>query len=210
MEEKAFSEAVALLSGEHSIRILKYLASGEWRIPAQVSRALDIHTTTASSFLRGMHVLSFLERRLRKNRNRAAFEYRLPTTRLSIGIEITERPAPLREATEFFVEYLSNVLEKARRLGWSGIAEKLEARLEKNRNRMKAHLFTRILDGGGARGADDLLALIRDIQRDFLAITSESMGRSAARLLLSGAADEARRGREDIVDRYAFRKVLEA
>src|SRR2546425_1501086 len=209
MDEKMFSKAVALLSGEHSLAILRSVASGEWRIASDVSRALDIHTTTASKFLSGMHALGFLERRVRKSRTRSAFEYRLTNTRIALDLELASGPTPLREASDFYLEYVSKVLEKTRRLGWPGIAERLEARLEKNRNGLKEHLFTRILDGGGARGMDDLRTLFQEIHREFLEITSESMGRPTARRLLSGAADEARKGRVDIVDRYGLRKALE-
>ena len=41
-------------------------------------------------------------------------------------------------------------------------------------------------------------------------ITSASVGTETARRLLAGAADEARKGREQVVDRYGLRKALEA
>src|SRR5438093_2705786 len=210
MDEKTFAEAVALLSGEPSLAILKYLSSGEWRIASDVSRGLDIHTTTASKFLGGMHTLGYLERRVRKSQTRRAFEYRLSATRVSLELELVEGPAPIREALDFYLDYVSKVLDKARRLGWPGIAEKVEARLETNRNGLKEHLFTRILDGGGARGMDDLRTLFREIHLEFLEITSEAMGRGTAQRLLSGAAEEAEKGHGDVVDRYELRTTLEA
>jgi DNA-binding HxlR family transcriptional regulator len=210
MDEKAFSEAIALLSGEHSLAILRSLASGEWRIATDVSRALDIHTTTASKFLSGMHTLGFLERRVRKSRTRSAFEYRLSATRLALDLDLSAGPAPIREATDFYLEYVTKVVEKARRLGWPGIAEKLEARLEKSRDGRREHVFNRIIEGGGARGMDELRMLFQEIHKEFLEIASESVGQPTARRLLSGVADEARKGRADIVDRYGLRKALEA
>ena len=210
MDEKAFSEAVDLLSGEHSLPILRYLATGEWRIATDVSRALDIHTTTASKFLSGMHALGFLEGRVRKSRTRSASEYRLSTPRLALDLELASGPAPLQGAMDFYLEYVSKVLEKSRRLGWPGIAEKLEARLEKTRNGFKERFFTCLPDGSAASGVDDLRTLLREIHREFLEIMSESMGRPTARRLLQGAADEARRGRMELVDRYELRKALEA
>ena len=210
MDEKTFSEAVALLSGEHSLPILRYLGSGEWRIASDVSRALDIHTTTASKFLAGMHGLGFLERRVRKSRTRSALEYRMMGSRITLDLELSDGPTPLKEALDYYLDYVSTVLEKIRRLGWPGIDGKLEARLEKNRNGLKENLFTRILDGGGARGMEDLRALFRDISQEFLAITSEAMGRATALRLLSGAAEEARKGRESLVDRYDLRSILGA
>src|SRR6266540_2676970 len=194
MDERAFSEAVNLLSGEHSLSILRYLATGEWRIASDVSRALAIHTTTASKFLAGMHTLGFLEQRVRKSRTRSAFEYRMTGTRIALDLELAGGPTPLREALDYYLDYVANVLAKSRRLGWPGIEKKLEARLEKDRSGLKENLFTRILDGGGARGMEDLQTLFREVTQEFLAITSEAMGRATALRLLSGAAEEARKG----------------
>src|SRR5437867_5366629 len=154
MDERAFSEAVKLLSGEHSLAILRYLATGEWRIASDVSRGLGIHTTTASKFLAGMHALGFLERRIRKSHTRSAFEYKVAGTRIALELELAGSSTPLREALDYYLDYVTNVLEKARRLGWPGIEGKLEARLEKGHGGLKEHLFTRILDGGGARGME--------------------------------------------------------
>jgi len=209
MDEGSFSQAVSLLSGEHSLSILRYLAPGEWRIASDVSRALHIHTTTASKFLGGMHALGFLDRRLRKSKTRSAFEFRIAAPRITLDLELMDGPAPLREALDYYLEYVSNVLASGRRLGWPGIAEKLEARVEKNRNASKGALFGQVLRDDGARGMEELRALFRGIHGEFLQITSASMGTDTARKLLGGAADEARKGREEIVDRYGLRKVLE-
>jgi hypothetical protein len=210
MDEKSFTEAVALLNGEHSLSILRTLATGEWRIASDVSRVLHIHTTTASKFLSGMHALGFLDRRLRRSHTRSAFEYRFAAPRIALALELSEGPAPLREALDFYLEYVSNVLARGRRLGWPAIAEKLEARLDRDRNGSKEDLFERLLHGGGARGMEELRSVFRGIHGEFLQITSASVGTETARRLLSGAADEARKGREQIVDRYGLRKVLEA
>lgn len=209
IDEKTFSDAVALLSGQHSLPILRYLSTGEWRIASDVSRALDIHTTTASKFLGGMHRLGFLERRVRRSRTRSAYEYRLPADRITLDLEFTSGPEPLREALDFYLDYVANVLAKARRLGWPGIGDRLESRLGGDRVGLKENLFTRILNGGGARGMDQLKSLFREIHGDFLAITSESLGRSTARRILSGALEEAQKGREDLVGRYGLQSVLE-
>lgn len=209
MDEKSFSEAVALLSGEHSLPILRYLSSGDWRIASDVSRALRIHTTTASKFLSGMHALGFLDRRLRTSRTRSASEYRIASPRIALDLELTEGPAPLQQALDYFLEYASNVLARGRRLGWPAVAERLEARLERNRDGSREDLCARILQGGGMRGMEELRSLFRGVHVEFLEITAASMGADTARRLLAGAADEARNGREDIVDRYGLRKVLE-
>src|SRR2546428_6646105 len=209
MDEGSFSQAVSLLSGEHSLSILRYLAPGEWRIASDVSRALHIHTTTASKFLGGMHALGFLDRRLRKSKTRSAFEFRIAAPRITLDVDLMDGPAPLREARDYYLEYVSNVLASGRGLGWPGIAEKLEAGVEKNRNASKDPLFGRVLRDDGARGMEELRAVFRGIHGEFLQITSASMGTDTARRLLGGAADEARKGREEVVDRHGLRKVLE-
>ncbi|GEM_PF-1731749 len=209
MDEKSFSEAVALLSGEHSLAILRYLSGGEWRIASDVSRTLHIHTTTASKFLGGMHALGFLERRLRKSHTRSAYEFRIAGPRIALDLELTEGPAPVREALDYYLGYVSNVLERGRRLGWPAIADRLEARLGGDRSGPREELFARLLRGEGARGMEELRSLFQGIHGEFLAITSESMGTDTARRLLSGAADEARKGHEDVVDRYGLRRALE-
>jgi len=57
---------------------------------------------------------------------------------------------------------------------------------------------------------EELRSMFQGIQREFLSITTASMGTDTARRLLSGAADEARKGHEDVVERYGLRKALEA
>lgn len=210
MDQKAFSDAVSVLSGEHGVSILQYLSSGGWHIASDVARELSIHTTTASKFLGRMHDLGFLDRRLRKSHTRSAFEFRLPSKRLTLELEFDSGPEPLRDALDFYLDYVSQALAKARRLGWPGIEERMESRLRTTRDGLKEHLFTRILDGGGARGMDDLKELFREIHAEFLEITGEAMGRATAHRILSGAAEEAAKGREDVVNRYGLRKALEA
>src|SRR2546428_13075176 len=104
MDEGSFSQAVSLLSGEHSLSILRYLAPGEWRIASDVSRALHIHTTTASKFLGGMHALGFLDRRLRKSKTRSAFEFRIAAPRITLDLELMAGPAPLRSALDSYLK----------------------------------------------------------------------------------------------------------
>ncbi len=210
MEQKTFSEAVAVLSGEHGLSILQHLASGEWRIASDVSRTLAIHTTTASKFLTRMHELGFLERRLRKSHTRSAYEYRLPAKRIVLELEFENGQEPLREALDYYLDYVSKVLAKARRLGWPGVEERMESRLQTNRGGLKEHLFTRILDGGGARGMEDLKVLFGEISREFFEITSGAIGPATARRILAGAAEEAMQGRQAVVQRYGLRAVLES
>ncbi len=209
MDEKDFSGAVALLSGEYGVSILRYLSAGDWRIATDASKTLGIHTTTASKFLAGMHRLGFLERRVRKSRTRRTFEYRLPSPQITLTLDLASGHEPIREALDFYLDYVSNVLAKTRRLGWPGIETALEARLSTRHGGLKEHLFTRILDGGGARGMDELKGLFGEIHEEFLEIAGGAMGPSTARRILAAAADEAAKGREAVVERHRLRAVLE-
>lgn len=210
MDERRFHRAVTILSGQHSLAFLRYLSGGEWRIASETSRALGIHTTTASNFLAAMHGLGFLERRVRKSPTRRTDEYRWPTPHLFLGLEFHSGPPPILGALDYYLEYASNVIEKSRRLGWPGIKDRLEFRLfEKDRSGLKERLFSRILGGGGAQGMDELKTLFRDLHREFLEISSEAMGAATARRILAGATDEAGKGHEELVDRYDLREVLE-
>ncbi len=210
MDQKAFSDAVAALAGEHGLRILRYLASGEWHIASDVARALEIHTTTASKFLARMHELGVLERRVRKSHTRTTFEYRFATRRLTLELEFDNTPEPFQDAIDFYLEYVSRVLTKARRFGWPGIEEQMEKRLQTGHGGLKEHLYSRILDAGGVRRMDGLKSLFGGIHREFLAIASVAMGHSTARRILAGAVEEAAKGHERIVDRYGLRRSLEA
>src|SRR3972149_9237418 len=130
MDQKAFSDAVAALAGEHGIRMLRYRATGEWHIAGDVSRALEIHTTTASKFLARMPELGVVERRLRKSHTPPRFEYRFPTRRLTLELEFDNTPEPFQDAIDFYLEYVSRVLTKARRFGWPGIEEQMAKGLQ--------------------------------------------------------------------------------
>ncbi len=210
MEEKDFSGAVSLLSGEYGLAILRFLSAGDWRIASDVSRSLGIHTTTASKFLAGMHRAGVLERRVRKSRTRRTFEYRLPSPQISLTLDLAPGREPVREALDFYLDYVANVLAKTRRLGWPGIEAAFEARLSRSHGGLKEHLFTRILDGGGARGMDELKGLFGQIHGEFLEIAGGAMGPATARRILGAAADEAAKGREGVVERNRLRAVLEA
>src|SRR5947208_1943818 len=51
MDQQTFQRAIVLLSGEHSLSILRSLRDADWHLSSEVARSLDIHITTASKFL---------------------------------------------------------------------------------------------------------------------------------------------------------------
>src|SRR5213596_1694615 len=75
MDQQTFQQAIGLLSGEHSLTILRSLRDGNWHLSSEVARTLDIHTTTASKFLQRVADLGLVERQAHDSRT---FEYRVP------------------------------------------------------------------------------------------------------------------------------------
>ncbi|TLZ79595.1 MAG: helix-turn-helix transcriptional regulator, partial [Methanobacteriota archaeon] len=63
MDQQSFQRAIALLSGEHSLSILRSLRDANWHLSSEVARSLDIHITTASKFLQRFAELGLVERR---------------------------------------------------------------------------------------------------------------------------------------------------
>ena len=82
MDQQTFQRAIVLLSGEHSLSILRSLRDADWHLSSEVARSLDIHITTASKFLQRFAELGLVERRQHDVRT---FEYCLRSPRLRFG-----------------------------------------------------------------------------------------------------------------------------
>src|SRR6059036_1249846 len=61
MDQQTFRQAILLLSGEHSVTILRALRDGDWHLSSEVARVLDIHITTASKFLQRFSDLGLVD-----------------------------------------------------------------------------------------------------------------------------------------------------
>lgn len=203
-----FSKAISVLGGEHSLRILLSLRDGEWRIASDVARNLKIHTTTASKYLKQMHEIGFVDRRVRKAKTRKAYEYRLGSARLMLELDMAPGREPVEEALGFYTDFITLSLQHARALGWPGVEQQMAARLDAPRNGLKAALFTRILQGGSLRTIDQLKTLFGQIATEMRGIGRSAMGDVATRRLLEAAYEEARDGREDLVRRFRLDEPL--
>src|SRR5256885_12432797 len=98
MDQQSFQRAIVLLSGEHSLSILRSLRDANWHLSSEVARSLDIHITTASKFLQRFAELGLVERRGHHSR---AFEYRLRSPHLPVDVHLMGDTAPLRDAIDF-------------------------------------------------------------------------------------------------------------
>src|SRR3972149_4201207 len=98
MDQQTFRHAVLLLSGEHSLSILKALRDGRWRLSSEVAKDLGIHITTASKFLQRLAELGLVEQRPHDART---FEDRIRATRHKPEEAREDNREPLREVVDF-------------------------------------------------------------------------------------------------------------
>src|SRR5205823_10764576 len=103
MDQQTFQQAIGLLSGEHSLSILRSLRDGNWHLSSEVARTLDIHTTTASKFLQRFAELGLVERQAHDSRT---FEYRLRSSPLPFDVHLSDVAGALRDVGGLFVDYL--------------------------------------------------------------------------------------------------------
>lgn len=196
MDERGFRRAASVLSREHGIRVLRHLSSGEWRIASEVSRALNVHTSTVSNLLAPMYELGFLQRRVRSSTTRTTFEYRLPSTRIVLDLDF--KPTNVtEESAAYYTACIEHALARLERLGWPALVDRIVSHLGSSRDRIPADLSARFNDTK-ARGLKEYFS---EVQRDLIALAAESIGRAAAVRLFDTAAKDARKGREELVDK---------
>src|SRR5438034_907215 len=120
MDQQTFRQAILLLSGEHSVTILRALRDGDWHLSSEVARSLDIHITTASKFLQRFSDLGLVDRRPHDART---FEYRLRSPHLRFEVNLEEAAGPLREVIDFYVAYFHSLFERIRSVGSSVVLQ---------------------------------------------------------------------------------------
>ena len=206
MDHQSFRQAIALLSGEHSLAILKSMRDQEWHLSSEIARNLRIHTTTASKFLQGLADLHLVERRPHDSR---VSEYRLRSTRLSLEVDLLDEIGPVQEAVDFYVTYFATLIERIRRLGWPNLEAEMQRRLTKYQQELRA-LILQHLSSDRSGGLDRLQDFVAQVQRDLWAICSGSLGDSAAERVFEAAQREAVGSHPDLVARCGLTRPLEA
>jgi len=206
MDHQSFRQAIALLSGEHGLAILKSMRDQEWHLSSEIARDLRIHTTTASKFLQGLADLHLVERRPRDTR---VSEYRLRSTRLCLEVDLLDEIGPVREAVDFYVTYFAILLERVRRLGWPNLEAEMQRRVTKNQQELRGLIFQHLASDRSG-GLDQLRDLVAQVRRDLWAICSRSLGDSAAERVFKAAQREAVGSHPDLVVRCGLTRPLEA
>src|SRR6266566_1393155 len=138
MDQQTFQRAIVLLSGEHSLSILRSLRDADWHLSSEVARSLDIHITTASKFLQRFAELGLVERRQHDSRT---FEYRLRSPHLRFDVDLMDDTAPLREVIDFYVAYFHALFERIRHFGAPAIQTEMEHRLTTDHQELRKGVF---------------------------------------------------------------------
>src|SRR2546428_13216990 len=106
-------KALEALASEHGLPILRYLRDHPWALASQVSKALGIHTTTATKHLGAFHEVGFLERRDHPAK-RPTYAYRLksPVVRLELDLGEAVESADAESLGSALLEALLESLER--------------------------------------------------------------------------------------------------
>src|SRR5947208_7004008 len=169
MDQQTFQRAIVLLSGEHSLSILRSLRDATWHLSSEVARTLDIHITTASKFLQRFAEIGLVERRQHDSRT---FEYRLRSSHLRFDVDLADDAGPLREVIDFYVAYFHSLFERIRYVGTPAIEIEMEHRLTTNHQELRKAVFEQMLDGTEA-GLDRLRELVAAVHRDLWSVCAQ-------------------------------------
>lgn len=205
MDQQTFREAIVLLSGEHSVSILRALRDGNWYLSSEVARSLDIHITTASKFLQRFADLGLVERRPHDART---FEYRLASPRFRFEVDLSDDAGPLREVIDFYVAYFHSLFERIRSVGTPAIQTEMEHRLTANHQELRKAVFDQMVAGSEA-SLDRLRELVAAVHRDLWSVCANGLGAKTAKGVFRAALSEAIGVYPDLAYRCGLTKPLE-
>jgi hypothetical protein len=204
MDQRSFRQAVNLLSGEYALTILRSMRDGSWHLSSELARRLNIHTTTVSRFLHQLADLRYVERRTHDARTH---EYRLPTSRITLEVDLNDDSGPLRESIDFYVTYFQTLFERIRRLGWASVEAEMQHRLTVDHEELRAVIFQHIV-AGNDEGVDRLRDLVAEVHRDMWGVCSKALGTSAAERVFQSALREAVDAYPDLATRCGLARPL--
>lgn len=205
MDHRSFRQAVLLLSGDHALDILKAMRDGGWHLSSELARELAVHVTTASKFLQRLAELGLVEQRPHDGRT---FEYRLPSTRLRLEVDLEDVSGPLREAIDFYVAYFHTLFDRIRKLGWPTVEVEAQHRLTSDHQELRAAIFEEMI-AGSEGGLDRLRDLVATLHRDIWTLCSQTLGHSASARVFQTALREAVDMYPDLAVRCGLTRPLE-
>src|SRR6058998_2040100 len=205
MDQQTFQRAIVLLSGEHSLSILRSLRDANWHLSSEVARTLDIHITTASKFLQRFAELGLVERREHDSRT---FEYRLRSPHLRFDVDLADDAGPLREVIDFYVAYFHSLFERIRHFGAPAIQTEMEHRLTTDHQELRRAVFEQMVDRSEA-GLDRLRELVAAVHRDLWNVCAQGLGSNAAKGVFQAALRDAIGAHPDLAFRAGLTRPLE-
>ncbi|MGI0149271.1 MAG: hypothetical protein ACREDF_07045 [Thermoplasmata archaeon] len=206
MDQQTFQQAIGLLSGEHSISILRNLRNGSWHLSSEVARSIGIHITTASKFLQRFAALGLVERRAHDART---FEYRLRSPRLHFDVDLSDEAGPLREVIDFYVAYFHSLFERIRYFGAPAIQTEMEHRLTTDHQELRKAVFNQMIDGTEG-GLDYLRELVAEVHRDLWSVCAKGLGSNTAKGVFRAALRDAMNVHPDLALRCDLTRPLES
>jgi len=205
MNQTTFQQAISLLSGEHSMSILRNLRDGSWRLSSQVAHSLGIHITTASKFLQRFAELGLVERRAHDSRTS---EYRLRSPQLRLDVDLTDDAGPLREGIDFYVAYFHSLFERIRYFGAPAIQTEMEHRLTTDHQELRKAVFNQMIAGTDS-GLDYLRELVAEVHRDLWSVCAQGLGSNTAKGVFQAALRDAMNVHPDLAIRCGLAGPLE-
>ncbi|HYY49000.1 MAG TPA: helix-turn-helix domain-containing protein [Thermoplasmata archaeon] len=205
MDQQTFRQALSILSGEHSLSILRSLKDGSWHLSSEVARALDIHITTVSKFLQRLAELGLVERRPHDSRTH---EYRLRSAHLRFEVDLSDDAGPLREVIDFYVAYFHYLFDRIRSFGSPGIETEMEHRLTTDHQELRKAVFDQMI-AGSEGGLEYLRELVADVHRDLWTVCAQGLGADAAKGVFQAALQEAMGRYPDLAVRCGLTRPLE-
>lgn len=206
MDQETFQQAISLLSGEHSLSILRALRDGGWHLSSQIARSIGIHITTASKFLQRFAELGLVERRPHDSRT---FEYRMRSPRLRFEVDLADESGPLREVIDFYVAYFHSLFDRIRTFGAPAIQTEMEHRLTTDHQELRKAVFEQMITGTEG-GLDYLRELVAEVHRDLWSVCSQGLGSSTAKDVFQGALLDAMNVYPDLAIRCGLTRPLES
>ncbi len=206
MDQPTFRQAILLLSGEHSVSILRALRDGDWYLSSEVARSLHIHITTASKFLQRFAELGLVERRPHDARTS---EYRLRSSRLRFEVDLDEDAGPLREVIDFYVAYFHSLFERIREIGSPVIEMEMEHRLTTDHQELRKAVFDQMVAGSDG-GVERLRELVAAVHRDLWEVCAQGLGSAPAKGVFQAALRDAITVYPDLAVRCGLTRPLEA
>ena len=206
MDQSTFQQAISLLSGEHSLSILRALRDGGWHLSSGVARSIGIHITTASKFLQRFAELGLVERRAHDSRT---FEYRLRSPRLRFEVDLGDESGPVREVIDFYVAYFHSLFERIRMFGAPAIQTEMEHRLTTDHQELRKAVFDQMI-GGTEGNLDYLRELVAEVHRDLWSVCVQGLGAGTAKGVFQEALRDAMTVYPDLAFRCGLTRPLES